>query len=215
VHWRAIFGNRHILLITGSYFAFGYTAFIFFTWFFKYLKDVRGLDLKASAVYSMLPFLGVAICSPLGGWFSDLLTKRFGPRVGRCGLAAACLTGGAVLIALGTQASTARLASILLALGIGTLYLAHSSYWSVTADMARASAGAVSGLINMGAQVAGALTGTLTPMIAASFGWTASFLVPAVLCALGAIPWVLVDPAARLEADPAAVMLRSAAERDL
>jgi ACS family glucarate transporter-like MFS transporter len=197
--WGAIFGNRHILLITASYFAFGYTAFIFFTWFFKYLKDVRGLDLKASAFYSMLPFLAVAICSPLGGWISDILTRRFGPRAGRCALATACLMGAAVFIALGTQAGSGQLASILLAFGIGTLYLAHSSYWSVTADIAGTSAGAVSGLMNMGAQIAGALTAVLTPMVAASFGWTASFLVPAALCALGALPWIVVDPNVRLE----------------
>ena len=199
VRWGAIFGNRNILLITASYFAFGYTAFIFFTWFFKYLKDVRGLDLKASAFYSMLPFLAVAICSPLGGWISDILSRRFGARVGRCGIAVVCLLCGAVLIALGMQASSGELASILLATAIGILYLAHSAYGSVAADIAGSSAGAVSGLMNMGAQVAGALTGTLTPMIAASFGWTASFLVPAGLCALGALPWLLVDPTVRLE----------------
>ena len=197
--WGAIFGNRHILLITASYFAFGYTAFIFFTWFFKYLKDVRGLDLKASAVYSMLPFLGVTICSPLGGWLSDILTKRFGPRVGRCGVAAACLVAAALLIALGTQAPSGELASVFLAVGIGTLYLAHSAYWSVTADIAGGTAGSVSGLMNMGAQVAGAVTAVATPLIAASFGWTVSFLVPAALCALGALPWLLVDPTVRLE----------------
>ena len=201
VRWGAIFGNRSILLITASYFAFGYTAFIFFTWFFKYVKDVRGLDLKASAFYSMLPFLAITVCSPLGGWISDLLTRRLGPRAGRCGLAVACLTGAAVFIALGTQAHNGELASVFLAIGIGTLYLAHSSYWSVAADMAGSSAGSVSGLMNMGAQVAGAITATLTPMIAASFGWTASFLVPAALCALGALPWLLVDPAVRIETE--------------
>jgi ACS family glucarate transporter-like MFS transporter len=198
--WRAIFGNRQMLWITASYFAFGYTAFIFFTWFFKYLKDVRGLDLKASAFYSMLPFLAVAIYSPLGGWTSDILARRFGARVGRCGIAVACLMGAAVFIALGIQAGSGQLASIFLAIAIGTLYLAHSSYWSVAADIAGTSAGAVSGLMNMGAQVAGAITAIVTPLIAASFGWTASFLVPAALCALGALPWLLVDPTVKLEA---------------
>ena len=114
-------------------------------------------------------------------------------------MAVVCLMCAAMLIALGTQAGSGELASILLALAIGTLYLAHSSYWSVAADIAGSSAGAVSGLMNMGAQVVGAITATVTSVIAASFGWTPSFLVPAALCALAALPWLLVDPAVQLE----------------
>ena len=200
--WGTIFGNRHILLVTLSYFAFGYTAWIFFTWFYKYLKDVRGLDLKASAFYSMLPFLGMTLCSPLGGWISDILTRRFGRRAGRCGVGVAGLAGAAVFITLGTQAHSAQFASIFLALGIGALYLAQSSYWAVTADIAGRSAGSVSGLMNMGAQIAGAITAILTPWIAQTYGWTASFLAAAGLCALGALAWLVVDPNARLGPEP-------------
>jgi ACS family glucarate transporter-like MFS transporter len=197
--WGTIFANKHILFVTLSYFAFGYTAWIFFTWFYKYLTDVRGLDLKASAFYSMLPFLGMTLCSPLGGWIADVLTKRFGRRVGRCGIGVAGMVGAAVFITLGTQAASARLASIFLALGIGSQYLALSSYWAVTADIAGRSAGSVSGLMNMGNQIAGAITAILTPWIAQKFGWTASFLVAAGFCAMGALAWLLVNPNVRLE----------------
>jgi ACS family glucarate transporter-like MFS transporter len=197
--WRTIAGNRHIRFVTISYFAFGYTAYIFFTWFFKYVKEVRGLDLKASAFYSMLPFVGITLGSALGGWISDVLSKRYGKRVGRCGLAVAGLVGAALFIVLATQVESAERASICFAFGAGTLFMAHSSYWSVTADIAGTSAGSASGLMNTAAHLAGAITAILTPMIAGSFGWTASFLVPAALCTLGAIPWLLVDPTDRLE----------------
>ena len=56
------------------------------------------------------------------------------------------------------------------------------------------SAGTVSGLMNMGAQIGGAVTSSLTPAIANKFGWTASFLVAAGLCALGAVAWLFVHP---------------------
>jgi ACS family glucarate transporter-like MFS transporter len=69
----------------------------------------------------------------------------------------------------------------------------------VTADIAGRSAGTVSGWMNMGGQIGGALTAILTPRIAHAWGWTASFLTPAVLCALGAICWALVNPNAKLE----------------
>src|SRR5579859_5677677 len=75
------------LAVTFSYFTYGYAAYIFFTWFFIYLRTVRGLNLRDSSFYTMLPFLAMASCSLAGGWASDRLTKRYGKRTGRCGLA--------------------------------------------------------------------------------------------------------------------------------
>jgi|ERR1035437_658978 ACS family glucarate transporter-like MFS transporter len=199
--WGAVLRNRSIGFLALSYFTYGYSAFIFFSWFFIYLSRVRGLDLKASSFYSMLPFLAMATCSPLGGWTADVVTRRYGRRAGRCGIGVLGLAGAAVLIALATQVESARIASIFLACGVGSLYLAQSSYWAVTADIAGASAGSVSGLMNMGGQIGGALTATLTPMIADSFGWTASFLTAAGLCAIGSIAWLFVNPNVQLGRD--------------
>jgi len=201
--WGRILGNKNILAVTLSYFAYGYVAWIFFTWFFIYLSKVRGLDLKASAGYSMLPFIGMATCSPLGGWIADMLTKRYGKRVGRCGFAIFALGLAAIFIALATQVESAALASIVLAGGVGAMYLAQSAYWAVTADLAGSSAGSASGLMNMGGQIGGATTASLTPLIADHFGWTASFLVAAGVCALGSVAWLLVDPDAQITQKPA------------
>ena len=49
-------------------------------------------------------------------------------------------------------------------------------------------------MMNMGNQIAGAITASLTPWIAGKYGWNASFGVAAVLCALGAAAWLWVDP---------------------
>jgi len=192
--WRTILGSRDVLLVTLSYFCYGYVAYIFFTWFFIYLSTVRGLDLKSSSYYGMLPFIAMAIGSPLGGWISDRLMKRYGKRVGRCGIAAVSIAFAAVFLALGTQAQDARLASIVLAGGAGALYLSQSSFWSVTADLAGRSAGSVSGVMNMGNQIAGAVTGTLTPLLAREFGWSVPFLAAAALSLLGSCAWLAVDP---------------------
>ena len=48
--------------------------------------------------------------------------------------------------------------------------------------------------MNMGAQLGGAVTASLTPFIAVHFGWTTSFLVAAALALLGSVAWFLVDP---------------------
>jgi len=192
--WRIVFRSREVRAITVSYFCFGYTAWIFFSWFFIYLAQVRGLNLRASAFYAMLPPVAMSVCSFVGGAISDGLTKWRGPRLGRCGLAAFSIALAGMFIAFGSQVVSARVASIVLAGGAGALYLSQSSFWSVSADIAGKASGSVSGFMNMGAQIAGAVTASLTPAIAARFGWTASFLVAAGLCLLGGAAWLMVDP---------------------
>lgn len=195
--WSSILGNRHILAVTFSYFTYGYAAYIFFTWFFTYLRKVRGLNLRDSSFYTMLPFLAMATGSLAGGWISDRLTKSYGKRVGRCGLAAFGIGLCAIFIALATQVASAQLASVVLAGGAGALYLSQSSFWSVSADFGGKSAGSVSGFMNMGGQLGGALTASLTPAIATHLGWTTSFLVAAGFCAFGSLAWLVVEPEGR------------------
>jgi MFS transporter, ACS family, glucarate transporter len=203
--WRAILASKNVLAIALSYFCYGYVAYIFFSWFFIYLSSVRGLDLKSSSYYGMLPFLAMAACSTFGGWISDHVTARYGKRSGRCGVACASMGLSAIFVALGTHAQDARVASIILAGGAGALYLSQSAFWSVTSDIAGHSAGSVSGVMNMGNQIGGAVTASLTPVIAKHFGWGTSFLVAAGLCAAGALTWLVVDPQKELVRDPEAV----------
>ena len=200
ISWATILGSREVWGITLSYFCFGYVAWIFFSWFYIYLAKVRGLDLKSSAFYSTLPPLAMIACSLAGGAISDNLSKRFGKRTGRCGIAVFALSLTAILLILGSRVESARLASVVLAGGAGALYLAQSSFWSVTADIAASSSGSVSGFMNMGAQLGGALTASLTPAIATRYGWDTSFFVAAALAAAGAIAWLFVDPERTLAA---------------
>lgn len=197
--WRDIVANRAMLFLALSYFTYGYVAYIFFTWFFKYLSSVRGLDLKSSALYGMLPFIAMAIASPLGGWIADRLTPRFGARVGRCWTAAFALAAAAAFVALATQVSDARIATLFLAGGAGALYLSQSAYWTLSANLGGGSAGSVSGFMNMCNQLGGVVTASLTPWIAERYGWTSSFGFAAALCLAGAGAWLLIDPEQTLE----------------
>src|ERR1700737_947031 len=198
--WTRLIQSKEVVAITLSYFCYGYVAWIFFSWFYKYLASVRGMNLKASAFYAMLPFLAMAVSCPLGGVINDRLTSWRGPRLGRCALAAFSMAIASGFLAFGSEVESARLASVVLAGGAGALYLSQSSFWSVTVDIAGRSSGLVSGFMNMGAQIGGAVTASLTPYIARHFGWTASFLVAAGLSLLGALAWLVVDPGRSLTA---------------
>jgi ACS family glucarate transporter-like MFS transporter len=201
--WRTILASQNVWVLTASYFGFVYVAYIFFTWFFTYLSTVRGLNLKASAGYSVLPFAAMAAGSFLGGWISDRITRTYGKRVGRCFSASAATLLAAVFVGVGTHVRDARLASVVLAGGAGALYLSQSAFWSVSSDIGGRSAGSVSGLMNMGGQFGGATTASLTPFLAKHFGWEMSFWAAAGLCLLSAVAWLVVNPDLQLRTSPA------------
>jgi ACS family glucarate transporter-like MFS transporter len=64
----------------------------------------------------------------------------------------------------------------------------------VTADIAGRHTGVVSGLMNVGCQLGGALTSSLTPWIAARYGWAAAFGTGAAIVVVGTLAWAIVDP---------------------
>lgn len=194
ISWRAILLRKDLPALVLGYFSFGYIAWIFFSWYFLYMAQVRGFDLKASAYYSMLPFLSMTVCCLAGGVFSDRLTRRFGLRVGRCWLAAIAQVATALFLIFGSQIQDPALAGIVLAAGAGALYISQSSYWSVSVDIAGPSTGVFSSLVNMGGQIGGAATASLTPWIAKHYSWNVSFSVAAVLAIVSAVCWLTVRP---------------------
>jgi ACS family glucarate transporter-like MFS transporter len=196
--WLTILTSANVWILSFAYFCFGYVAWVFFGWFYLYLARVRGLDLKSSSLYATLPFLAMAICSPLGGAVSDALTKQFGARLGRCSVAVTGFALTAVFIVFGSAARDTRVASLVLAGGAGSLYLSQSAFWAVSADLGGKSAGGLSGFMNMANQIGGMITVSLTPFLAAQLGWSAGFRVAAVVAILGAAAWLFVDPRATL-----------------
>ena len=92
------------------------------------------------------------------------------------------------------RSASATLASLILAGGAGSLYVAQSAYWTLSANIGGKSAGAVSGIMNMGAQIGGVVTASSTAIIASAYGWTVSFLAAAIVCLVGGLLWFLIDP---------------------
>jgi len=194
ISWSAIFHRRDLPALMIGYFSFGYIAWIFFSWFFLYMAQVRGFDLKSSARYAMLPFLSMTLFCLVGGALSDRLTAKYGLRVGRCVLASVALVLTAIFLVLGSQVHSPQLAGVILAGGAGALYLSQSSFWSVSVDIAGRSSGVFSSIVNTGGQLGGAVTASLTPWIAQRYGWTTSFAIAAVLALVGAVCWLTVHP---------------------
>ncbi len=207
ISWRMFFTRPDLPALMVGYFCFGYVSWIYFSWFFLYMAQVRGFDLKASSRIAMLPFLSMTFCCLAGGALSDWLSKRHGLRLGRCWQATVAMLMTGVFLLIGSRTQSPLLAGVILACGAGALYFSQSSFWSVAIDIAGPSSGLFSSITNMSGQIGGAITASLTPYIATHFGWTTSFAVAAGFSAVGALCWTVVHPERPLEVKELSVEL--------
>jgi ACS family glucarate transporter-like MFS transporter len=193
IPWRYILRSRSLWWLVGSYACLGYVAYIYMSWFYLYLVNVRGIDLLRGGWLAAGPFLAILLFCPLGGWVTDRLVPTLGLRKARLsiGMIGMGLAGG--LIAVGAWADSQPVAIACLSLGAGWLYFTVGAYWSVTTDLSKTHAGTLSGVMNMGANVGGVISPSLTPWLADHWGWTASLLVAALIAFCGGVMWMRID----------------------
>ncbi len=195
VPWKKLLiGRRDLWFLTAAYGVLGYIAYFYFAWFYLYLVNERGFSLEAGGFYTMAPFFTMAIAGPTGGWLSDRLSQKYSKRVGRSGLGFATLGLTGILVFIGAGAADPVLAVVFLSLSTGTLLLGAAAFWATTIDLARAYAGTASGLMNMGGNLGGTISPSLTPWLANEYGWASSLYVMSGLSIIGAFLWLGIDP---------------------
>jgi MFS transporter, ACS family, glucarate transporter len=199
ISWRALFSRIDLPALMVSYFALGYTSWVFFSWFYLYMAQARGLNLKTSAIFTMMPFACMTLFCLGGGFTSDFLSRTRGLRTGRCFLASVFMFLTAMFLVAGSRVADAFAAAVLLSLGAGCLYFCQSTFWSVSSDLAGKNSGVFSSIMNMSCQIGGAITASLTPWLAQHYNWKMPFAVAASLVLLGALAWLLVHPERPLE----------------
>ena len=103
------------------------------------------------------------------------------------------LTCAGCAIGAGAFAVSSFVAVASLSLGAGCLYFAVGAYWASTSDLSKAHAGILSGLMNTGANVGGALSPSLTPWMAAEWGWPVALAAAGAIAVVGAALWLKID----------------------
>ncbi len=201
VPWRTFSRTPTIWWLVISYSCLGYVAYVYLSWFYLYLVNVRGFDVLRGGFYASAPFLAMLIFCPLGGWVTDRLATRYGLTTGRsvAGMTGMVLAGSA--IALGAVVDSPFLAITSLSFGAGWLYFAVGAYWASTTDLSKTHAGTLSGLMNTGANIGGTISPTLTPWLADQWGWPVSLGVAAAVAILGGVLWLKIDPGKGLRQD--------------
>ncbi|HEY6973217.1 MAG TPA: MFS transporter [Nitrospiraceae bacterium] len=194
IPWGMFAQTPTIWWLVASYACLGYVAYIYMSWFYLYLVNVRGFDLLRGGLYAAAPFLAMLVFCPLGGWMTDRLATRCGVRSGRAWAGMTGMGFAGLAVGIGGYAESPWLAVASLSLGAGWLYFAVGAYWASTTDLSKPYAGTLAGLMNTGANLGGALSPTVTPWLADRWGWPVSLLVAALIALAGALMWLKIDP---------------------
>lgn len=203
IPWAILRRTPSVWWLMLSYGCLGYVAYVYMTWFYLYLVNERGFNVLRGGLFAAAPFLAILVSCPLGGWITDRLAIRHGITRRRriVGMTGMGLAAGS--IALGATAESSYLALASLSLGAGWLYFTIGAYWSSVSDLSPSHAGSLSGLMNMGANLGGAISPTLTPWLAQQWGWGASLDLAAFISLLGGIMWLRIRPGDGLARDGA------------
>jgi ACS family glucarate transporter-like MFS transporter len=171
VPWLKMLGSVSVWGLILGYGLQGYTFYVYYNWFYFYAVKVRGLGIMSAAVWTSAPFLAMALLSPIGGWFSDLVAQFTDRRKGR--LVAVWLGMGvsALLLYSGNHLSVTVIALPMIALAAGFNMFAAANFWASCIDIAPRYSASLSALMNTSGSLGGVISSTVTASIAVHQGW--------------------------------------------
>ena len=190
--WKIVLADRNILLLTISYFCVNYLFYLFFSWFFFYLVEIREFGAQQAGMFTSAQWIVGAIAGTAGGLLCDLLVRRYGVRLGTRWLAifsillaGICLVGGALSPGVIT-------AVVLLCLSFGFVQLSDSTFWVAAIAVSGRHGELATGILNTGGNGVGFFGGLMVPLFAEVFGWEAAMASGAVFALVSAGLWLFI-----------------------
>ncbi len=188
--------NKSFYLLSISYGLQGYVGYIFVSWFYLYLVQVRHFSLLSGAWMSSLPWVLSIVSIPLGGYISDkLIGGRLGTTWGGRIVPMIGMGMSGILISIGAHTSNAIIAAITLAFATAFVLCVEGPFWAMMTRIAGSRSGTAGGIMNMGSNLGGLLSPVLTPWIAVYIGWEYALHIAASLAIISALLWLGISPA--------------------
>ena len=149
----------------------GYAFYVYYNWFYFYAVKMRGLGIMQAAAWTSAPFLAMAILSPVGGWFSDRLSRITDRRQARHLAVWLGMGLAALLLYCGNHLNVTSVALPMIALAAGFTMFGAANFWAACIDLAPGYSASLSALMNTVGSLGGVISSTVTASVAARAGW--------------------------------------------
>jgi sugar phosphate permease len=196
VPWRILLKHPNMWALMCGYFTYLYCLWIFLSWLPSYLVSYRGFTLLKMGSYAALPLGAGVLGDAVGGWLTDfLLIKTGNVKFARRSVAIMGMLGCGSFILPAAFTTNPYTAVYCLTAAMFFLETIIGPSWAVPMDIGGEYSGTVSGMMNMGGQIGGALSPTVFGILVARGSWIAPFVIAACLLFLGAGIWAFwIDP---------------------
>lgn len=174
VPWKRLI--RTILPVTLVDFAYGWVAWVFFTWIPTLLSSVYHQDVGKYGLLTSLVLIGGVVGDTLGGVASDwLIRRRWSARSARRALLLIGFIGSGVCLVPLVFTPPLTMTVVSLALSFFFLELTNAQLWAIPMDVAPTWSGTASGMMNTGFGIAGIVSPII---VGALVDWTGGFAWP-------------------------------------
>lgn len=148
IPWGKVFRNPSIWLLSSIMVLASFNSYIYFSWFPKYLKSGRGVDLTEAGLMASLVLAGAACGTFAGGQLLDHVVLRGEHRTRRRIFGAGCFFVAAAMLGLALLTSNPWLAAGYTALSCFATQATQPLWWSCTIGISGKHIGALFGLLN-------------------------------------------------------------------
>lgn len=193
-YWKRLFGHRNTLPLCLMYFPNSFGFYFCITWLPDYLKEQHHFDTVELGFFTGLPLI-LSVCADLsGGVTTDLVTRRFGLRIGRTGVGAASylVAGGAMLFATVTAQPT--LAAWCVAIAVAASMFILGAAWGTVIDIGGNHTGVVGAAMNTSGQIGSVISPLLVTWLQKHYDWNAPLLAIGGFYFMGAVAWLFINP---------------------
>jgi len=196
VPWSILLRHSNMWAVMCAYAAYIYSLWIFLSWLPSYLVEYRKFTLIKMGMFASLPLLAGVVGDTVGGWLTDWLFVKTGNlKFSRRSVAIVAMLGCGASTLPAALTSKPYTAVACLTFAMFFLEMTIGPAWAVPMDIGGEFSGTVSGMMNMGGQIVGALSPTVFGLLVAKGSWVAPFIVSSGLLFVGAAIWAFwIDP---------------------
>lgn len=195
IPWKTIIRNPDLWALMLMCHLFFYGSYFFTNWSSVYFQEGRGMtEDQTKNFISLSYFLGAVGCL-VGGVLSDILTKRYGLKIGRRAVGVGGLGLSSLFFLLAGITTDNETAGYFLAICVLAKDLALPVAFAVCVDIGQRNAGSVTGAMNFAGQLGGFFITILFGIIVKH---TSNFSYPLFMIAgcllVSALLWLRIDP---------------------